>query len=101
MPCLIFLDLKLPRLDGFEVLSWLRNQRAFPALPVVILTSSSEERDRKRAAELAANAYLTKPPDENMVRQVILSAEKVKFELAVLGSETPLQALGSKSCRLT
>ena len=71
LPALVLLDLKLPFVDGFEVLAWLRTQPCLVTLPVVILTSSSEERDRRRAAELGANGYLVKPPDEAMMREVM------------------------------
>jgi CheY-like chemotaxis protein len=60
LPSLVFLDLKLPYVHGFEVLRWIREN--LPELPVVILTSSNEERDRRLAAELGAAAYLVKPP---------------------------------------
>ncbi|HET7625780.1 MAG TPA: response regulator [Verrucomicrobiae bacterium] len=59
-PSLVFLDLKLPYVHGFEVLRWIREN--LPELPVVMLTSSNEERDRHLAAELGAVAYLVKPP---------------------------------------
>jgi CheY-like chemotaxis protein len=67
MPSLIFLDLKLPYVHGFEVLSWIRQQDSLQKLPVVVLTSSPEERDRQRAHELGARAYLVKPPDREML----------------------------------
>ena len=49
LPFLIFLDLKLPYFDGFEVLSWMRQQRALDSVVVIVLTSSAETRDQERA----------------------------------------------------
>jgi CheY-like chemotaxis protein len=60
-PQLILLDLKMPRLNGFDVLTWLRNEKAFKTMPVIILTSSNHETDIKRAYDLGANSYLVKP----------------------------------------
>jgi CheY-like chemotaxis protein len=70
-PVLIFIDLKLPFLDGFEVLFWIRSQSALQDLPVVILTGFPEERDRKRAAELGVRAFLVKPPTPEMLSEII------------------------------
>ena len=64
LPSLVFLDLKLPYVDGFQILAWLRQQPGFKENPVVILTSSPEERDQQKAAELGAKAYMIKPPTE-------------------------------------
>jgi CheY-like chemotaxis protein len=61
LPGLVLLDLKLPYLDGFEVLEWIRAHPVLKTSAVVILTSSPENRDRKRAAELGAQGYLVKP----------------------------------------
>lgn len=65
-PDLILLDLNLPRVDGFAVLEALRDDPAYPPLPVLVLTSSEAEEDVVKSYEEAANAYLTKPtnPDE-------------------------------------
>lgn len=63
LPALMLLDLKLPRMSGFEVLVWLRQQPVLKRLPVVVLTSSKESRDINRAYELGANSYLVKPVD--------------------------------------
>jgi CheY-like chemotaxis protein len=60
-PQLILLDLKMPRLSGFDVLSWLRNEGSLKGLPVIVLTSSNHETDIKRAYDLGANSYLVKP----------------------------------------
>jgi CheY-like chemotaxis protein len=70
-PCLVFLDLKLPYVHGFDVLTWIRQRFAPDHLPVAILTSSPEERDRQRARELGANEYLVKPPTREMVRDAM------------------------------
>ena len=61
-PAWVFLDLKLPYLNGFEVLEWLRRDPENKDLDVVILTSSPEERDQEIAEKLGAKAYLVKPP---------------------------------------
>jgi CheY-like chemotaxis protein len=71
LPGLVFLDLKLPYVHGFEVLAWLRSQREFREVPVAILTSSPEDRDRKKAYELGANLYLVKPPEIEPVRDAL------------------------------
>jgi CheY-like chemotaxis protein len=61
LPTLVLLDLKLPKLSGFEVLRWMRAQTGLRRLPVLVLTSSKEKHDITRAYELGANAYLLKP----------------------------------------
>jgi two-component system response regulator len=63
LPGLVFLDLKLPYVHGFDVLEWIRGQVQFGNLPVVVLTSSAEDRDRKRAQELRSQGYLVKPAE--------------------------------------
>jgi CheY-like chemotaxis protein len=61
LPGMLLLDLKMPRMDGFEVLAWLRESREFSSLPVVVLSGSPREADMKRAKELGAREYLVKP----------------------------------------
>jgi len=61
MPQVVLLDLKLPKLDGFEVLRRIRADGRTRLLPVVILTSSNEERDRLNGYGLGANSYVRKP----------------------------------------
>ncbi len=60
-PDLVLLDLKLPRLDGFEVLQWIRTNPATRSLPVVVLAGSSFRADFRRALEVGANHYAAKP----------------------------------------
>ncbi|HVK58660.1 MAG TPA: response regulator [Candidatus Kapabacteria bacterium] len=66
LPDLIFLDLKMPGLNGFDVLRWIRNDQK-SKVPVAVLTSSPEEIDRRKARELGADCYLLKPPEPAMV----------------------------------
>ena len=63
LPDLLLLDLKMPRLSGFDVLVWLRERPDLKTLPAVVLTSSADEADRKRARELGAADYQVKPSD--------------------------------------
>jgi two-component system response regulator len=63
MPQVILLDLKLPRVDGLEVLRRLRADKRTRLLPVVILTSSNEDQDRINGYGLGANSYVRKPVD--------------------------------------
>jgi CheY-like chemotaxis protein len=62
-PLLILLDLKLPRVSGLEVLAQWKAQAVSRAIPVVVLTSSAEDKDIQAAYELGANSYIVKPVD--------------------------------------
>jgi CheY-like chemotaxis protein len=61
MPQIILLDLKLPKVDGFEVLNRVRTSEMTKFLPVVILTTSNEDQDRIRGYDLGANSFVRKP----------------------------------------
>jgi len=63
LPTVVLLDLKLPKIDGLEVLRRIRAEPRTQLLPVVLLTSSDEEEDRLRGYQLGANSYVRKPVD--------------------------------------
>jgi CheY-like chemotaxis protein len=63
LPLIILLDLKLPRVDGLEVLRQIKSHPQFSSIPVIVLTSSGDEGDIKTAYKLGANSYITKPVD--------------------------------------
>lgn len=63
LPSLILLDIKMPTMDGFEVLRWIRAQPGISAIRVVMLTSSNDVKDVDTAYKLGANSFLVKPVD--------------------------------------
>ncbi len=70
-PFLLLLDLKMPRMDGLDVLRWVRQQPDLKRLLVVVLTSSTSEPDIKTAYDLGANSYLTKPANFEELIQLL------------------------------
>ncbi len=71
LPSVTLLDLKLPRVDGFEVLRRIRADERFKRLPVVVLTSSKEEVDILKSYDLGANSYIRKPVDFEQFNEAV------------------------------
>jgi two-component system response regulator len=86
MPQVVLLDLKLPKIEGLEVLRLLRANDVTKLLPVVILTSSNEERDRLAGYELGANSYIRKPVDFN---EFMEAARQLGLYWLVLNEQPP------------
>ncbi|MDQ0011609.1 two-component system response regulator [Luteibacter jiangsuensis] len=80
-PSVILLDIKMPRMDGLEVLKQLRTEERWKRLPVVILSSSREESDLARSWDLGVNAYVLKPVD---VQQFFTAVQTLGHFWAVL-----------------
>jgi two-component system, response regulator len=71
MPQLVLLDIRLPKIDGLEVLRRMRDDERTKVLPVVVLTSSTEESDIARSYRLGANSYIRKPVDFNQFIEAV------------------------------
>lgn len=85
-PAVVLLDLKLPRLDGLEVLERVKKDPLLRAVPIVMLTSSREERDLVRSYELGVNAFVVKPVDFRAFLQAI---QELGMFWAVLNQPPP------------
>jgi CheY-like chemotaxis protein len=83
-PDLILLDLNLPKLDGYSVLKEIKQDEELKAIPVVILTTSEDEKDVQAAYELQASAFITKPVDFPKFVSVAKDIQQFYFVLATL-----------------
>jgi CheY-like chemotaxis protein len=80
-PRLVLLDLRLPRVDGFQVLGIVKSTPSLRDIPVVILTTSDSEQDMARAYARHANSYLVKPVDHQRFADLVASIESYWMEL--------------------
>ena len=76
-PLTCFLDVRMPGMNGFDVLRWIRCQRALDEVPVVMLSSSEETRDFNEAHHYGAQCYLAKFPTAGQLREIVGEAERV------------------------
>ena len=84
-PALVLLDLKMPKVDGIEVLRQVKSDPGLKSIPVVVLTSSREEQDLLRTYDLGVNAYVVKPVDF----QAFVEAVKLLGGFWAVVNETP------------
>ena len=85
-PAVVLLDLKLPKINGFEVLEKIRADESLKLLPVVVLTSSHEERDLVASYKLGVNAYVVKPVD---FHQFVNAVKELGVFWAVINEPPP------------
>jgi CheY-like chemotaxis protein len=86
VPVVVMLDLKMPKVDGLEVLHQIRADAQLKHLPVVMITSSREEQDLIRSYQLGVNAYVVKPVD---FQQFVSSIKQVGFFWAIINEPPP------------
>jgi CheY-like chemotaxis protein len=85
-PAVILLDLKMPKIDGLEVLKQIKENESLRAIPVVVLTSSREEKDLVESYKLGVNAYVVKPVD---FKQFITAVSGLGLFWAVINEPPP------------
>jgi two-component system, response regulator len=96
-PKLVLLDLKLPKVDGMEVLKQLKSDPRTKTIPVVIMTSSKEERDLVRGYNLGANSYIQKPVDFEQFRETVKS---VGLYWLVINQPAPVNGVHELAARV-
>ena len=89
-PAVVMLDLKLPKVDGLEVLKQVRSDENLKMIPVVVLTSSHEEKDMMRSYKLGVNAYVVKPVD---FHEFVNAVKELGIFWAVINEPPPGRSL--------
>lgn len=85
-PAVILLDIKMPRMDGIEVLTAIKSDNKLKTIPIVMLTSSREEPDLKRCYDIGVNAYVVKPVN---FKEFIDAVSEIGFFWALLNEQPP------------
>src|SRR5262245_42183815 len=93
LPSVVFLDVKLPRKSGFEVLEWLKNDASLRGIPVVMVSGSNLQEDINRAYDLGASAYLVKPVEVEQLQKLF----RLSGEFSLVHAEKPLHRYGVRS----
>ncbi|MDP2157555.1 MAG: response regulator [Nitrospirota bacterium] len=86
MPNLILLDLKLPKVDGIDVLHEIKGDRKLKLIPVVVLTSSKEDNDILKSYDLGVNSYIRKPVDFD---QFVDTVKQIGFYWLLINEQAP------------
>lgn len=94
LPALVFLDLKLPKVMGMDVLKWIRDRPDLDTMVVIVLTSSQQRSDIQKACALGANSYLVKPSNPLGLDEVAELAKRYWLQLnhptaTMVGARTP------------
>jgi CheY-like chemotaxis protein len=92
-PAVLLLDIKMPRMDGIEVLRAIRKDKTLKMIPVVMLTSSREQQDLIKSYELGVNAYVVKPVD---FKEFIEAVKQLGIFWAVINEVPPSSKLSDK-----
>jgi len=95
-PKLVLLDLKLPKVDGLEVLKQIKSDPRTKTIPVVIMTSSKEERDMVASYNLGVNSYIQKPVDFDQFRETV---KTIGLYWLVINLPVPVNAAGESAKR--
>ena len=95
-PCLVLLDLKLPKVDGLEVLREIKKSARTRPIPIVILTSSKEERDMVSGYQLGVNSYIQKPVDFDQFRETV---KQLGLYWLVVNQTPPRNAFAAQSAQ--
>jgi len=84
IPDLILLDLKMPKVDGIQVLKYVKGKKSLMSIPIIVLSNSSDEDDVDNSYLNGANSYVTKPTDYKDLVETIFKLEKFWMETAML-----------------
>jgi CheY-like chemotaxis protein len=76
-PLACFVDIRMPGMNGFDVLRWIRCQHALDRMPVIMLSSSEEARDLAEARHFGAQCYLAKFPNATQLHDIVIEADRV------------------------
>jgi len=71
LPCVVFCDIRMPKIDGFDVVKWARSQAALAKTPIVMLTGGDVPEDRAKAATLGADHFLVKFPSPDVLKEIL------------------------------
>jgi CheY-like chemotaxis protein len=93
LPTIILMDLKMPRMNGFEVLEWMQKQPEIKLIPTIVVTSSTMKEDVTRAYRAGANAVMNKPVDKDSLLQMLKTFHLYWTDYVEMPEVKPAQAL--------